>query len=84
MHGGALHRRRVQRTVGLHIVQSARVTPLMALVMMAGTGAMSGAALANGRAINRRTLAGIVKGWLISPVSGFALCYITYRLLEGL
>lgn len=43
-------------------------------------GAMSGAAVANRREINRRNLTGIVKGWLISPVSGFAFCFAAYRL----
>lgn len=43
-------------------------------------GAMSGAAVANGREINRNNLSGILKGWLISPVSGFALCFAAYRL----
>jgi PiT family inorganic phosphate transporter len=43
-------------------------------------GAMSGAAVANGRAINTRNLFGILKGWLISPVSGFGFCFIVYRL----
>ncbi len=42
-------------------------------------GAMSGAAAANRRRINRKNLAGIVKGWAISPVSGFAFCFIAYR-----
>lgn len=45
-------------------------------------GAMSGAALANRREINRRNLFGILKGWLISPVSGFTLCFGVYRALE--
>jgi PiT family inorganic phosphate transporter len=43
-------------------------------------GAMSGAAVANGRAINARNLFGIVKGWLISPISGFAFCFAAYRI----
>lgn len=43
-------------------------------------GAMSGAALANDRAINRANLLGILKGWLISPVSGFAFCFVAYRI----
>lgn len=43
-------------------------------------GAMSGAALANRRHVNRRNLFGIVKGWLISPVSGFAFCFVAYRI----
>ncbi|HET9097706.1 MAG TPA: hypothetical protein VFN37_13680 [Candidatus Baltobacteraceae bacterium] len=42
-------------------------------------GAMSGAALANNRDINRGNPFGILKGWLISPVSGFALCLVAYR-----
>jgi PiT family inorganic phosphate transporter len=44
-------------------------------------GAMSGAAVANGRAINRANLSAIIRGWLISPVSGFAFCFISYRLI---
>jgi PiT family inorganic phosphate transporter len=43
-------------------------------------GAMSGAAVANRRAIDRRNLWSIVRGWLISPVSGFALCFAAYRI----
>jgi PiT family inorganic phosphate transporter len=46
-------------------------------------GAMSGAAVANAREINRKNLWAIVKGWLISPVSGFALCFVAYRLYAG-
>lgn len=44
--------------------------------------AMSGAAVANRREINRRNLSGIVKGWLISPVSGFAFCFVVYRVIH--
>ncbi len=43
-------------------------------------GAMSGAAIANRRKINRRTLLNILNGWLISPASGFAFCFAAYRL----
>jgi PiT family inorganic phosphate transporter len=43
-------------------------------------GAMSGAAIANRREINRRNLFGILKGWLISPISGFAFCFVAYRI----
>lgn len=43
-------------------------------------GSMSVAALANRRQINRRNLFGILKGWLISPISGFAFCFIAYRI----
>ncbi|HLI95814.1 MAG TPA: inorganic phosphate transporter [Candidatus Baltobacteraceae bacterium] len=42
-------------------------------------GAMSGAAAANRRRINRKNLIGIVEGWVISPVSGFAFCFIVYQ-----
>lgn len=42
--------------------------------------AMSGAAVANRREVNRKNLYGILKGWLISPVSGFALTFAAYRL----
>ena len=47
-------------------------------------GAMSGAALANRRPMNRRNLYGILKGWLISPISGFVFCYVLYRLITAL
>lgn len=47
-------------------------------------GAMSGAAAANRREVNTRNLFGILKGWLISPVSGFALCFAAYRLVVAL
>lgn len=43
-------------------------------------GAMSGAALANGRELNHRNFITIIKGWIISPISGFSICWITYRL----
>jgi phosphate/sulfate permease len=41
---------------------------------------MAGAAIANGRDMNKRNLASILKGWLISPVSGFAFCFAAYRI----
>lgn len=45
-------------------------------------GAMAGAGLARGReAVNRATLIGILKGWAISPVTGFALSFLLYRLV---
>jgi len=47
-------------------------------------GAMTGAAVANQRPVNRRNLAGIVKGWLISPVSGFLFGFAVYRAAEAL
>jgi len=47
-------------------------------------GAMSGAAIANRREINRRNLSGIVKGWLISPVYGFVFCFAAYRIALAL
>jgi PiT family inorganic phosphate transporter len=43
-------------------------------------GAMAGAAIANGRDMNKRNRASILKGWLISPVSGFAFCFAAYRI----
>jgi PiT family inorganic phosphate transporter len=43
-------------------------------------GAMSGAAAAQHRAVNTRNLFGILKGWLISPISGFAFCFLAYRI----
>lgn len=43
-------------------------------------GAMSGAAIANRREVNKKNLLGIFKGWLISPLSGFAFCFAAYRL----
>lgn len=47
-------------------------------------GAMSGAAIANRRAINRRNLFGILKGWLIGPLSGFSFCFAAYRIALAL
>ncbi|MGH2442376.1 MAG: inorganic phosphate transporter [Chloroflexota bacterium] len=45
-------------------------------------GAMAGAGLARGRqTVNRSVLYGILKGWAISPISGFALCFLLNRLL---
>ena len=43
-------------------------------------GAMSGAAIANDRPVNRRNLGNIVKGWIVSPLSGFTFGYVVYRL----
>lgn len=44
-------------------------------------GAMAGTGLARGReTVNRVTLYGIVKGWAISPITGFGLCYLLERL----
>lgn len=53
---------------------------LFTSINQALVGAMSGAAVANEREINRRNLWNILKGWLISPVSGFALCFLAYRI----
>jgi PiT family inorganic phosphate transporter len=47
-------------------------------------GSMSGAALANDRPVNRRNLYGILKGWLISPISGFGFCYAAYHVALAL
>jgi len=47
-------------------------------------GAMLGAGLARSRTtVQRETLVGIVRGWLISPISGFALCYVLERVVIG-
>jgi PiT family inorganic phosphate transporter len=45
-------------------------------------GAMTGAALASHRPINRKNLSNIFKGWLISPVSGFVFCWVVYKLVS--
>jgi PiT family inorganic phosphate transporter len=45
--------------------------------------AMSGAAIANHRPVNRGNLFGILKGWLISPPSGFAFGFIAYRIVTA-
>lgn len=46
--------------------------------------AMSGAAFANHRPVNRSTLYGILKGWAISPPSGFAFGFLVYRIVVAL
>jgi PiT family inorganic phosphate transporter len=46
-------------------------------------GAMAGAGAARGRdTVNRATLYGILRGWAISPITGFALCFLLERLLQ--
>jgi len=48
-------------------------------------GAMAGTGLARGReTVQTGTLIGIVKGWAISPVSGFTLCFLLEHLLLAL
>ena len=64
------------------VVIAAVTQGLFTSMNQALVGAMSGAALANRREINRRTLAGIVRGWIVSPVSGFAFCFVLYRLAQ--
>jgi PiT family inorganic phosphate transporter len=48
-------------------------------------GAMAGTGLARGReTVQTSTLIGIAKGWAISPISGFTLCFLLERLLRSL
>src|SRR6185312_503110 len=48
-------------------------------------GAMFGTGLARGReTVQTSTLLGIVKGWAISPISGFTLCFLLEHLLRSL
>lgn len=48
-------------------------------------GAMFGTGLARGReTVQTSTLVGIVKGWAISPISGFTLCFLLEHLLLSL
>lgn len=47
-------------------------------------GAMAGAGLARGRqTVNRAVLVGILKGWAISPITGFTLCFALERLMAA-
>ena len=47
-------------------------------------GAMAGTGLARGRqTVHRDTLYGILRGWAISPITGFALSFLFYRLLAA-
>lgn len=47
-------------------------------------GAMYGTGLARGReTVNRATLLGIVRGWAISPVTGFTACFLLYKALPA-
>ena len=57
---------------------------LFTSVNQALVSAMSGAAVANERPINRATLYGIIKGWTISPPSGFAFGFLAYRIVLAL
>ncbi len=48
-------------------------------------GAMAGTGLARGReTVQTGTLIGIVRGWAISPISGFTLCFLLEHLLISL
>jgi PiT family inorganic phosphate transporter len=45
-------------------------------------GAMAGTGLARGReTVQTRTLVGILEGWVISPISGFTICFVLERAL---
>lgn len=45
-------------------------------------GAMAGTGIARGReTVQSATLIGIVKGWAISPISGFTLCFVLAKLM---
>ncbi len=47
-------------------------------------GAMAGTGLARGRqTVQRAALVGIVTGWAISPVTGFALCFVLYKAMAA-
>ncbi|HXT34834.1 MAG TPA: inorganic phosphate transporter [Chloroflexota bacterium] len=47
-------------------------------------GAMAGTGLARGRqTVKRSVLLGIFKGWAISPVTGFSLCFILDKLMAA-
>ncbi|MGH2390088.1 MAG: inorganic phosphate transporter [Chloroflexota bacterium] len=47
-------------------------------------GAMAGAGLARGRrTVNRTVLVGILKGWAISPITGFTLCFTLEKLMAA-
>jgi PiT family inorganic phosphate transporter len=47
-------------------------------------GAMAGAGIARGRqTVKRAVLAGILKGWAISPITGFSLCFVLEKLLTA-
>jgi inorganic phosphate transporter, PiT family len=66
--------------VGLAVSQGLFTSMNQALV-----GAMAGAGLARGReTVHVGTLRGIVEGWAISPISGFALCFVLERGLLAL
>lgn len=62
------------------VVIAAVTQGLFTSMNQALVGAMSGAAIANGREINRKNIFAILRGWLISPVSGFAICFVAYRI----
>jgi len=47
-------------------------------------GAMAGTGLARGRqTVQRAALWGILKGWAISPLTGFALCFVLYKAMAA-
>ena len=62
------------------VVCAAVTQGLFTSMNQALVGAMAGTGLARGRrTVQRSALLGILKGWAISPVTGFTLCFVLYK-----
>jgi PiT family inorganic phosphate transporter len=70
--------------IGALVVFVAVTQGLFTSMNQALVGAMAGTGLARGRqTVHRATLLGILKGWAISPVSGFALCFVLDKVMAA-
>ena len=66
------------------VVFAAVTQGLFTSMNQALVGAMAGTGLARGRqTVRRAALLGILKGWAISPVTGFALCFVLYKIMAA-
>ena len=73
---------RILNRVAFDIVKVDLSMASAAQFVQALVGAMAGTGLARGReTVQKATLLGIVKGWAISPISGFAICFLLEHLL---
>jgi len=66
------------------VVFAAVTQGLFTSMNQALVGAMAGTGLARGRqTVQRAALWGILKGWAISPVTGFVLCFVLYKAMAA-
>jgi len=64
------------------VVFAAVTQGLFTSMNQALVGVMAGTGLARGRQpVRRAALLGILKGWAISPITGFALCFVLYKVM---